>query len=300
MKEKLFFSSIKYIIILFFLLIKITNTKLNFYYPTAITLYDGNIFIIHRTGITICDSSFSKIIRYVQNFTSDIEQISTEEKLSKVSISKFNDGYFVSIIINKVYIFDKFGYMKDCKNLEYAYNNLYFSLTAYKYDIDYYYFLVGFIYQQSLYLFYYKYDLSISKIIEVAKILGFNEVDVYNNIINIQNKGLSCQFLKNNNNEDLILCLFSVCLNLKQELDYGAFLIRSNSIIVNAIEYDFYDYSIECIKSFSNYDHSKALYCYYLYNNEVECQILSFISSNFSYNYNEASLGKIYGLVGIF
>ena len=142
MKTKILLSFIKYIIFAF-LLFKISNNSiLSFYYPTAITLNNGNIFIIHKTGITICDSSFSNIIRYVKNFTTESEQISSEEKLSKVSISKFNDGYIVSIIINKVYIFDKTGIMKTNKDLSYTNDNLYFSLTAYKYDIDYYYFLI--------------------------------------------------------------------------------------------------------------------------------------------------------------
>ena len=116
MKEKKFFSFNKYIISIL-ILIKIVNNKLNFSYPTAITLNNGDIFIIHKYGITICDSSLLNIIKNVKNFTSENEQISSEEKLSKVSISKFNDGFIVSIIINKVYIFDKNGNYKNYKDI---------------------------------------------------------------------------------------------------------------------------------------------------------------------------------------
>ena len=218
-------------IILFLFLIKIINNRLSFSFPIATTLNNGNIFIIHKTGITICDYSLTKIIKYVTNFTTDDEQISTEEKLSKVSISKFNNGYIVSIIINKIYIFDKIGNFKRDKDLYFTIDNLYYSLTAYKYDIDYYYFLIGFIYQQSLYLYYYKYDPASQQINEAAKKLGFYETDEFDSPIYLQNKGISCQFLKYSNTEDLILCLFSLYYDFLNELNFVTFYISGNSII---------------------------------------------------------------------
>ena len=277
MKEKIFFLYTKYAIISFFILIKYINNTLYFSYPTAITLNNGNIFIIHKTGITVCDSTFSRIIKYVKNFTTDYEQISTEQKLSKVSLEKFSDGYIISIIMFKVYIFDKLGNLKAYKDISYAYDNLYYSLTPYKYDIDFYYFLVGFFNQQKLYLFYYKYDPSLQQIIEVAKNLGFYEFDEFDNAIYLENKGISCQFLKYSNQQDLILCLFSVYYHFQNELDYVSFYIRGNSIEPQTIEYKNYDYSIECIKSFSLSDHSKALFCYYLFNSDVYCKIFRYI-----------------------
>ena len=42
-------------------------------------------------------------------FFADNEKISTEDKLSQVSLSKFDDGYIISFIINKIYIFNVIG-----------------------------------------------------------------------------------------------------------------------------------------------------------------------------------------------
>ena len=97
-----------FIIILNFL-VSLTISIPYFYYPTSITLNNKKIFVIHKTGITICDSSFKNIIKNVYDFITESEQISTEDRLSKISIKKFDNGYIVSIIIDRIYIFDPEG-----------------------------------------------------------------------------------------------------------------------------------------------------------------------------------------------
>ena len=81
------------------------SSGLYFEYPTSIILNNKKIFIIHKTGVTICEPSFTNIVKNVYNFTNENEQISNETKLSKVSLSKFDDGYIVSIISLIKYIF---------------------------------------------------------------------------------------------------------------------------------------------------------------------------------------------------
>ena len=63
------------------------SSGLYFEYPTSIILNNKKIFIIHKTGITICDPSFTNIVKKVYNSTNENEQISNESKLSKVSLS---------------------------------------------------------------------------------------------------------------------------------------------------------------------------------------------------------------------
>ena len=60
------------IILLFF-----KTYSLYFDYPTSIVLNNENIFIIHKEGITICDPSFTEIVKDVYKFN-DNEKISNE------------------------------------------------------------------------------------------------------------------------------------------------------------------------------------------------------------------------------
>ena len=65
MKEKnLNINKLITIFIIFFLFKKVN--VLYFNYPTAVTLKNGNIFIIHQSGITIVDANFTNIIKKVK------------------------------------------------------------------------------------------------------------------------------------------------------------------------------------------------------------------------------------------
>ena len=93
MKEKnLSISKLITICIIFFLF-KTVNV-LYFNYPTAVTLKNGNIFIIHQSGITIVDANFTKVIKNI-----------TEEEL----VTNFLTTDIFSKILNfdKLYIDDK-------------------------------------------------------------------------------------------------------------------------------------------------------------------------------------------------
>ena len=103
-----FFPKYLFLTILLILNCLTTIYTLSFKYSNAITLKNGNIFVIHETGISICDPSFSRIIKNVTVFASG-DRISSANYLSKVSISQFKEGYIVSVIINKIYIFSPEG-----------------------------------------------------------------------------------------------------------------------------------------------------------------------------------------------
>ena len=105
MKSKLsFFVNIQYIFILLFISFISKSSSLYFTYPNAITLKNRNIFIIHKDGVTICDSNYFSIIKNIITFSST-EQLS-ESNLHLISLTQFDDGYIICIIINKLYIFD--------------------------------------------------------------------------------------------------------------------------------------------------------------------------------------------------
>ena len=47
------------------------NLSIRFTYPKAINLINGNILIIHKLGIDVYNSSFTKIIFNAKSFSSD-------------------------------------------------------------------------------------------------------------------------------------------------------------------------------------------------------------------------------------
>ena len=99
----------------FFLLAFINITKLSqsflyFKYPYAFTIKDRNIFVIHEEGVSICDQTFKRIIRYEITFEEE-EKINSDDSLSKVT-SVYENGYIICLINDYIYIFDEGGNFK--------------------------------------------------------------------------------------------------------------------------------------------------------------------------------------------
>ena len=131
---------------------------ISFSYPNAVvTLKEGNIFIIHKFGICICDSSFTTIIKEIYTFQEE-EQIINEERMSKLEILQFDNGYLICLIIDKIYIFNMNGDLEFKSSPLIVVDISNFSLSSDKILNNCYYYLLGYIYQSSLYLYYYEYN----------------------------------------------------------------------------------------------------------------------------------------------
>ena len=69
MASKSFLCLFKVLYIISFLLnISFIFSYISFNYPNAVTLKNGNIFVIHKYGISICDNSYSIIIKNITFF----------------------------------------------------------------------------------------------------------------------------------------------------------------------------------------------------------------------------------------
>ena len=198
---------LKFYRILFFpylLSLIISINSLSFKYPTAFTLKDERIFVIHSLGIDICDSKYTTSTNIIM-FPSEMN----ESNLSKISISKYSTGEFIIFIFTKIYLFDEYGTQKIVTNdLSYLYGE-YYTLTAHKKvqnsGVEHYYFLFGYIdisndYNYILDLYYYRIFSSSNSIIEIA----YKSFDY-----DIEFNGLSCDFIKYND-KDYIMCSFEL------------------------------------------------------------------------------------------
>ena len=156
-------------IILFILLINSSLSYLAFKFPYAFKLNNKNIFVIHSLGITICDETFTETIKRVLSF-SDSEKITTDRALSRIT-SVQGDEYIICLINDRIYIFDLEGNLLK-KNDELITNLFveYYSLTYLVEYENYVYFSIGFISNQGLYLYGYKYQIEERNIYSLPKL----------------------------------------------------------------------------------------------------------------------------------
>ena len=82
-----------------------TSSSTSFDYPYSITLINDNIFLIQKTGIDIYDKSLNKLNQIIE-FSGEEEL--TEENFSKIEI-KYNNEYILSVINDKMFIFNNEG-----------------------------------------------------------------------------------------------------------------------------------------------------------------------------------------------
>lgn len=209
----------------------------SFIAPTAITLGNGNIFVIHQTGITICDSDNLEIIKNVYTFSSE-EQIIYQSDLAKITISKFSNNYIICFINNNVYIFDMNGEFKAKGGdiFTSSPSGLYFSLSPHTITENRYYnYLLAFILNSELYLRYYYYD-SVRNEIK----LNFTQTESYRVYYEnsndyeeyyITNKGINCQF-GNFNSKEIITCLFYRDSGSSKRISISTYYINRNSFSV--------------------------------------------------------------------
>ena len=225
---------------------------LSFEYPTAFTLTNGEIFVIHKFGIDICNPQFTSSTRKL-TFSPQL----TETDLSKISISKFSSGEYLIFIIKRFYIFDENGNKKiQTDSLSSISGGEYFTIAAHKMiksgSISTYYFLFGYIDVRTdfvLRLYYLKADTSTSAISTIYS-KTINKVIAYN--------GLSCEFLVYGSS-DYFMCIYEE--DYYSEYEYLEIaIIKSNGLDI----YDYIDFvvpEIEYSKSTLKSKDSRAFFC---------------------------------------
>lgn len=131
---------------------------LSFTYPSAIELSNGNIFVVEKFGIYICDHSLSYIIKNEFSFSEE-DQIKNEEDYSRVILKK-RFSYIISLINYKIFIFDSEGKIvyNDSKKITFEDIPKYYTLTPIIDENNYYFYIIGYFQNNNLKINYYKYD----------------------------------------------------------------------------------------------------------------------------------------------
>ena len=143
------------LLIFLFNLVEVTiNSNLDSLdYTHALSLINGNIFIIHKNGVMVYNYNCT-IILYDYDFNGETLILSEKENnlTSLIQCSDSVKQYVIVNIYNKIYIFSSRGeYLFRLDNTffsDYSFDNLiYFSYSFlfYKYDNSNYYFILGFV-----------------------------------------------------------------------------------------------------------------------------------------------------------
>ena len=271
-----------------------------FNYPTSIFLKNGNIFVIHKSGITICNADFTYIIKEVAIFP-ESEQILNEEDINKISISQYIDGYIFSIIYNKIFIFNDIGEPQYNTSLI-ENRNIFISLAIDKIiNTNEYYYLIGYNNNYKLNLKYYKYN-SLDKNNEL--ITYYYDLGITITIDSVYyepdraNKGLTCQFMNNiiNTDEEFIVCIDYVLFS-KNYLIFNVFNINEDNVINVILFAPFkFENNVIFIKSVTSTDRSKALVGVYQESGESNFFIYKYHQDFIYYQNFNCDNNKYYGL----
>ena len=295
--RKNLYKTILFFVILY-ILIDLSIPFVSFNYPYALTLSDGNIFVIHQKGVTICNKHLTRILKNVITFPED-EEINTEASLSKITTA-FQYGYIISIINDKIYIFDEYGtsiYIGTEKILSSGETAEYYTLVPIKNETDYIHYIIGYVHNSLLYFLYYKYNYSnkTNNLSTYLKEKMHDEYDAsgYLRSFYIENKGLSCQYMKNNRAINVLVCIFLTVYNSKYYITIDFLLPEESGINrhTNFLpKYYLISYNIKCIKTVLSPDFSKALvgmyasngiayFFIYDINSQIEYDLLYFTDS---------------------
>ena len=203
MNSILFFNEKLLIIFLSFHIIQSLNSTLYFDYPYYLTLSNDNIFFIHYKGIDIYDSSFNKINQIIQ-FSGEEEM--TEENFSKIKI-KYDNKYILSIINDKIYIFNnegKFLYKSEDK-INNTQNIQCYALTSIGLYNDTLKYAIGFFdNKKCLNMLLYSYNITENNntllSIEINEYYYYSEI-LDNRRFSIYSRDLSCEYMSQYNSK---------------------------------------------------------------------------------------------------
>ena len=146
--------------ILFFIELNIINSTLSFSYPTSVTLTNGNILVVEKNGIYICNPTMETIIKTAFTFIEE-DQIDDDNKLANVEIKDKNN--YIGVLVNfKLYLFTREGDLfKSTNRLISDDNPTYFSFAPiFVKSNNYYYVIAYFDSNVALKLVYFKISLS--------------------------------------------------------------------------------------------------------------------------------------------
>ena len=284
-------SNLIHSIIIYLILFSFFQCNLceSFTYPTSLNLITGNILIIHQNGIDVYDSTLENLVKSVKTFSND-EKISDQNTLTKVSVSTTGESeknIFISIIINKIYIFNYKGellYEESNTNIINLFTNCCYDLTPIKINGNKYIYSIGFVNgsnQGCLYFFEYDKDNNSNTLINS---LDPFKITISNNNYDILQKDLACDVMSHSEKGDILVCFLGFNNGGQQITTKFIDLNNYQNIDIENKYLTFTD--IKAIKSAITSDGKKCLICVSTSNSDSYCTIYTIEDNTFTTQIN--------------
>ena len=276
--------SSKFIIFIIFLINNIykINSELSFTYPSSISLTNGNILVIEKTGIYICDPTFEVIVNTTFTFPEE-DQIKNETSLSNVII-KDKNGYIICLINFKIYFFSREGELLiSTERLITDDYPSYVSLAPIFVKNNYYYYIICY-FNSKVYLkmLYYKIYLSSDYQNSLILTKENKRFQIYLTLISYsyKNQGLSCEYMLDGYYKKYryLICFLIISVNGETVITQDYFDVEESLIIgFNKYSINKKLNNVKLIKSLTNKDTTKSLVVTLIENNGMyQIKIYSF------------------------
>ena len=262
--------------------------SVDFQYPTAIGLPNGNIFIVEKNGIFVYDE---QLLNAIYNYPfEENEKIDDTNKLANTDI-KFQNNYIICLINLKIYFFDCEGNkLLTTDKIIVDENISYPSITPIDLKIDnFYYYIIGyFLYEDNYYkikLVSYKIDLLNNENVYLTeKIQNKFTSSTWGNDRPFANKGLSCEYMqhKNKNQDNFFTCFFIFEKDDTLSLSHYFFEVKDN-LITLSLKYN-HEYvdnlnDVKDIKTITNSNRRNSIVCLLFSNENLECHFFNYPKS---------------------
>ena len=280
---------IKRIIFIFFLIsIKYhkcgtPQNSLEYKYPNAIELNNGNVLIVFSTGIYVYNSNLTELIGTIE-YESESGITIEETDLNLINLSKFEDGLIISIIKTYLYIFSSIGeyiyHINLSENLE---GGTYYSLVPHKIEEKNYYYAITYMENKKLKILYYYINIpdNSDKGNYLIDSLEYSHTDSsYPSYTIYGGKGLTCQLMSPSNEDNVLTCFYEI--SSPNGIAATSFQL-DNQISQSTIQIVYQtNEQPGYFKSATTNDKTKALICYSKNGQGGYCVFYNIINNSFS------------------
>ena len=257
------FKNILYIISIVILIFKIqyiNSLAIPGSFPLTFLMSNGDIFLMTGEKVQVYDQSLKEL-------KSEKEIIDTLTKPDLRNIAQFSDGYIIALVENTFFIFSEKGeYIHKITLGDIPDGIEIYSLIPYKYDSDYHYYIIAFIYSHNIRIQYYQLKIDLETKENTENNLLMDLPIMITNYVgpNIQLRNfISCNLMEKDGFDDEILVCFYERLQ-ENRIDSILFEISNNNIAEIYLDkaYKTNENLKSTFKSAVSRDKKKALICH--------------------------------------
>ena len=178
--------------------------------PNCLLLQNGYLFITNINGMFLYDTELQNQYKSHIYYNKTINEQNINSISQNTIIAQFSEenGIIICLVENALYFFNHDGdfiLMDFLPNLYYDYSSSYMNLLTYKKDENFYYYIIAFIKDNEINIFYYKVNNIKNELIhqEIFKPFYFDFPEIY-----IFEKYLGCGIMNSENKGNVLTCCF--------------------------------------------------------------------------------------------